>query len=66
MLSSCLLISYLPDVAKTSVFTQSHSHIDGKITNQVTFYPLLHSKVEALGAFWFTVVLHITGSTTPL
>lgn len=45
---------------------QSHSHIDGRNTNQVTVYPLLHTKVEALGAILFSVLLHITGTKTLL
>lgn len=50
----CLLLIWI---------TQSHSHIDGRITSQVTVYPLLHSKVEALGAISFSVLLHISGTT---
>lgn len=68
VLSSCLLTSYLPDVAKTSVLlliwiTHSDSHIDGRITTEVTVYPFLHSTVEALGAILFRILLHITGTT---
>lgn len=53
----CLLLIWI---------TQSHSHIDVRITSQVTVYPLLHSKVEALGAILFSVLLHISGTTTLL